>query len=100
MAVPIFGLELARERLAKRHLSRATLTSEAYPPAAAVGAGFLDEVTTPERLLDDALAVARRYATTLVPDAFARTKRRLRGAVIAHIRDTLADDMRRFASGE
>jgi len=99
MVLPAFAVALSADRLSKRHLSRAAVTSEAYTPEGAVDAGILDEVTSAERLLDDALAVATRY-TTLNRAALAGTKRRLRGATIQHIRDGLRADMELAASGE
>jgi len=93
MTVPIFGIELARERLSKRHLTRAVATSEIYAPAAAVDAGFFDTITAPARVVDEAYATAQRL-TALVPGAFARTRTRLRDATIRHVRSTLAADMR------
>jgi len=99
MTLPVFGVELARDRLSKRHLARATLTSEMYAPAAAVDAGFLDRVTGADVLFSESFAEADRLGA-LDSAAFARTKRRLRTATIALVRDTLASDMRNFAVGE
>lgn len=99
MVVPAFAIELSRDRLSKRHLSRATVTSEAYTPEAAIDAGILDEVTSAERLLDTAHTIATRY-TKLSAGALAGTKRRLRGATIRHIRESLHADMELAASGE
>jgi len=95
MTLPVFGVELARDRLSKRHLARATLTSEMYAPAAAVDAGFLDRVTGADVLFSESFAEADRLGA-LDSAAFARTKRRLRTATIALVRDTLASDMRNF----
>jgi len=98
MTVPIFGVELARERLSKRHLTRAVATSEIYAPAAAVDAGFFDTITAPERVVDEAHTTAKRL-TALVPGAFARTRARLRQATISHVRSTLAADMLELTGG-
>jgi enoyl-CoA hydratase len=98
IVVPRFAIELSRDRLSKRHLSRATVTSEAYTPEGAVDAGILDALTSPERLLDDARAVAARYAA-LDTGPIAGTKRRLRGGTIELIRRTLREDMELAASG-
>ena len=99
MTVPAFGVELARDRLSKRHFVRATLGAEIYSPVDAVDAGFLDRVTAPERLLPEAGAEAARFGA-LDRGAYARTKRRLHGASIARIEGSLAEDMRRLAAGE
>ena len=99
MTLPVFGVELARERLSKRHLTRAALTAELYTPSEAVDAGYLDRVVPPESLESASRAEAERL-TTLDANSFAGTKRRLRGAVIDHIRGALAGDMQRLGRGE
>jgi enoyl-CoA hydratase len=95
MALPIFAYELARDRLSKRHLVRATSQAEIYAPEAAVDAGFLDAVCEPAALVDTALGEARRLAALPQP-AFRRTKAGLHRALVASIRATLADDMARI----
>ena len=96
LALPVFAYELARERLSKRHLLRATTQAELYTPDAAVDAGFLDSVCEPAELVPAALAEARRLAA-LPQQAFARTKQALRGEMVASIRTSLAQDMARFS---
>jgi enoyl-CoA hydratase len=96
MSLPIFAYELARERLSKRHLLRAAAQAELYAPDAAVDAGFLDAVCEPAALAETALAEARRLAELPQP-AFGRTKAALRGALVAELRASLADDMARLA---
>ncbi len=98
MALPIFGVEFARERLSKRHLTRATLTSEIYAPDAAADAGFLDRVTSPETLEGEAIEYAERLAA-LDTRALRRTKLSLRSDAVALIRQTLAEDMKRLGGG-
>lgn len=95
MALPIFAVELARERLSKRHLLRATTQAELYSPDTAVDAGFLDSVCAPQELAPAALAEARRLAALPQP-AFGRTKLALRGQMVASLRATLAEDMARL----
>jgi enoyl-CoA hydratase len=99
MTLPVFAVALARDRLSKRHLTRATLASEIYAPAAAVDAGFLDRTTSAGVHVAQALAEAERLGT-LDSAAFASTKRRLRAATITLMRDTLAGDMDAIAAGE
>jgi enoyl-CoA hydratase len=98
MTLPIFGVELARHRLSKRHFQRATIRAELYTPDAAVDAGFLDRVTSPESLLDVAFAEAEILAQLPQP-AFANTKASVRAATLAAIRATLEEDMRRITQG-
>ena len=47
LALPPFGLEIARDRLDPRALSRATITANIYCPNDALAAGFIDEVVAP-----------------------------------------------------
>jgi enoyl-CoA hydratase len=98
MTLPIFAVELARHRLSKRHFQAATTQAELYAPDAAVDAGFLDRVASPESLLDVAFAEAERLAQLPQP-AFANTKASVRAATLATIRDTLEEDMRGMTQG-
>lgn len=98
LALPIFGVELARARLSKRHQTRAVETAELYGPGDAVDAGFLDRVTGPETLLDEALAEAQRLGT-LSAKAFAGTKQRLRAATIERVRQVLERDVENMVRG-
>ena len=92
MTLPVFGVELARERLSKRHLGRAVSQAEIYDPAGAVDAGYLDRVVTADALETECLGVAARLAE-LPRRSFSETKRSLRGGVAQRIRDSLAKDM-------
>jgi enoyl-CoA hydratase len=92
MTLPIFGVELARERLSKRHFERAALHSELYTPQGAQDAGFLDSVVPAEALEATALAEAARLAT-LQAASYAGTKRRAHGATAARIRASLRVDV-------
>lgn len=92
MTLPIFAIELARHRLSKRHLTRATLQAELYAPTAAVDAGFLDRVTPAEDLFETAFAEAA-HLSQLARPAFRNTKAKVRAATIGYIRETLEDDL-------
>ena len=96
LTLPVFGMELARERLSPRHLTRAIGLATVYSPAEAVEAGFLDEVVPAEELEQTALDRARALAGALDPGAFAGTRRNARGAVIDHVLATLDKDLARF----
>ncbi len=98
MTLPVFGVEFARERLSRRHLTRAVASAEIYDPAGAAEAGFLDRVTAPESLEAEALAHAQRLAA-LDPTAFRATKQRLWGEAVARIRRSLAGGGASFAGG-
>jgi enoyl-CoA hydratase len=91
MALPIFAVELARDRLSPRHLTEATL-GRVYDPAGAVAAGFLDRVVPRAAVVEAAVAVATERAA-LRRGAVGRTKTALRGRTIAHVLATLDDDI-------
>jgi enoyl-CoA hydratase len=93
MPVPVLAMELARDRLLPTELARATLLAQIYAPEAAAHAGYLDEVVPAAELLPRAKEEAARLSA-LAPSAFQATKTRLRAKTIAHIRETLQDDMR------
>lgn len=95
LTLPIFAMELARDRLSKRHFSAAVTQARIFDPLTAMDAGYLDVTVQPAALLDTALDIARRLAA--LPDpAFRDTKQRERAATVKLIRDTLADDMTRL----
>jgi len=92
MGLPIFAVELARERLTTSELAPATTQARIYDPAGALAAGYLDRVVPAEDLLTEAIADAQRLGE-LRTGAYARTKEVLREAVIGHILDTLEADI-------
>jgi enoyl-CoA hydratase len=92
LTLPIFGMELARDRLATRWFTAAVTQAQIFDPDGASAAGFLDRVVAPEALLETALGEAQRLAA--LPDpAFGATKRRERRATVEHIRATLDEDI-------
>jgi enoyl-CoA hydratase len=92
MTTPLFLVELARERISKRHFVRAVVQSEIYLPVDAVDAGFLDRVVAEDALFDEALAEALRLAK-LPRAAYVRTRARVRGAALEAIDAQLESDM-------
>lgn len=88
MALPTFGIELARDRLSKRHLTRSAILAEIYSASAAFDAGFLDRVCTDDSLLDETVAEAERIAT-YSGSHMARTRRGFRQPTIDIIRTSL-----------
>ncbi len=50
MVLPRWAVELAHERLSKRHFQDATVGARIYDPCGAADAGFLDTVVAPEAL--------------------------------------------------
>jgi enoyl-CoA hydratase len=97
LTLPVFAVELARDRLSKRHFTAAATQAEIYDPAAAVDAGFLDSTEVPEALAATAFASARRLAD--LGSAFGHTKRNERWRSAKYIEDTLAEDMARISAG-
>jgi enoyl-CoA hydratase len=88
MTLPTFAVELANDRLSRRHLQRAAALAELYAPTDAVDAGFLDRVVAPEALLEEAVAEATRHAA-LDARAHHGTKQNLRAATVDRIRASL-----------
>jgi enoyl-CoA hydratase len=92
MPLPVFGMELARDRLSKRHFSAATTQARIFNPATACDAGYLDQIVPVEQLLATALDEAQRLAALPHP-AFHLTKQRERAATVHRVRETLASDI-------
>lgn len=85
MTVPLFALEVARQRIPVNILSRASLLAEMFAPEDAVTAGFLDMIVPPE----DVVSAAQERAgaiSELDLAAHAETKKRVRGAVADEVR--------------
>jgi enoyl-CoA hydratase len=95
MALPVFGLELARDRLATNHLTAAVTQARIYNPVEAAQVGFLDQTAPAGALFETALGRARELGALPQP-AFRNTKRKERAATVTLIRETLASDSRTF----
>ncbi|WCO65983.1 crotonase/enoyl-CoA hydratase family protein [Iamia majanohamensis] len=91
MPLPVFAVELARDRLSPRHLT-AAVTGRVYDPAGAVEVGYLDRVVPPDQVVEAAMATARERAA-LRRGAVARTKSALRARTIDEVLATLDDDI-------
>jgi enoyl-CoA hydratase len=92
MALPVFAVELARDRLSPAAFSAATIQARIYDPPGAVAAGYLDRTGPAGAVIDQAVAEARRLGE-LRGGAYARTKFVARQAVIDRILATLEDDI-------
>ncbi|HKJ55882.1 MAG TPA: crotonase/enoyl-CoA hydratase family protein [Nitriliruptoraceae bacterium] len=90
--IPEFGIALARANMRADLLDDLLLPGAKVGPARAVEAGFADELAEPDEVLDRARAHAQSLAA-LPSQAYADTKRRLRGATADHVRATLAADI-------
>ncbi|MFN4355042.1 crotonase/enoyl-CoA hydratase family protein [Parvibaculum sp.] len=95
MTMPVFGIELARDRLARNRFSEAVTQARIYGPADAVAVGYLDGTVPAAALMDTAKTRAAALATLQQP-AFANTKRKERQATITLIRSTLKVDSGTF----
>lgn len=91
MALPIFAVELARDRLAPTHLTAAVLGA-VHQPDSAVAAGYLDRLVPRDQVVEAACTAGRERAS-LRRGAVGRTKVALRGHTIDHVRATLAADI-------
>ena len=91
LTLPTFATELARERLSPRHLQRAAVLAEVYDGPGAVEAGFLDLVAPADKVEGVAIEAATRLAE-LNLGAHHATKRRVRKAVLAVLRESLDED--------
>jgi enoyl-CoA hydratase len=92
MALPIFAVELARDRLQPAHFTAATMGARVYDPAGAVEAGYLDAVVAEVDLLPAAVAEAKALGE-LRSGAYARTKSVARSRLIEEILAGLEEDM-------
>ncbi len=98
MPLPIFGVELAKTRLAAPFLERATAHAEVFDPKTAVQVGYLDSLSAAATLIDDAVAQAERLAK-LGGFAFEKTRETLRGTSAQYIRETLEADIAGLSLG-
>ncbi len=96
MPVPSFAVELCRDRIRKRWFTRCLQHAEIVGPADALDAGFLDEVVAPEEVRARAIEVAQRLADTVHPGPFRTTRRNIRGALAAELREGLFADTGSF----
>ena len=96
MPLPIFAVELARDRLTPRCFTAATALATLYSAADAVEAGYLDELVPPDELMDTAVARASALGEYLRLAGFALTRRNARQATIDHILETLDEDLEDF----
>jgi enoyl-CoA hydratase len=88
MTLPDFAVELARDRLSKRYLTRATVEAEIFDPEGALAAGYLDMIVAVEQCERTAIDIARRLGQ-LDAAAYAGTKRALRQPTIDKVMPTL-----------
>jgi enoyl-CoA hydratase len=92
LTVPLFVVELARQRLHPAHFDRALTGARIYEPGEAVTAGFLDAAVPAEEFLREVAAGAEELAS-LDADAHAATKLRARAPAINAIRAAIEEEL-------
>jgi enoyl-CoA hydratase len=96
LVLPRWAIELAQERLSRRHLQQATVGARMYDPRGAVDAGFLDAAVEPDDVLVAATVEAQRWAA-LPRHAYEGQVRANRGERLARLADAIAADRGRLA---
>ncbi len=92
MTLPVFGVELARDRLDPRALTRSALNATLFGPEEAVKIGYLDQVVEGDtEAVYEVADQAARHFLTLDAKAFTGTKKRLRQATVDKIMPTIKD---------
>lgn len=81
LALPVAGIELARDRLVPDALTSAVVLSKLYGPDEAAVVGYLDQAVDTETF-DAQVRTAAQAVLALDPAAFAETKRRMRQPII------------------
>ena len=92
LTVPLYVVELARQRLTPRDFNRSLVTAAMYSPAEAVAAGFLDRVVAAEELREVSLAAAEELAG-LDMAAHAATKLRVRDSALKALREAIDSEL-------
>jgi enoyl-CoA hydratase len=100
MPVPRFAIELARDRLTRRHLNEAVSLAGVFSPEQAVEAGYLDAVVELADVPSAAIDKAKALGATLHPTAFRLTREYLRGQQAERILAGLAADIETFTIAE
>ncbi len=88
MAMPYFGVELARARLANAHLGNALSLARVYDVDGALQVGYLDEAVSVENLLPHVKEIALQLSL-LDMEAYRQTKARVREHLNTALDDAL-----------
>jgi enoyl-CoA hydratase len=81
---PALAFEIVRFAVPPRYVAEFTLSGATYATDAALQRGWTDALAEPDKLLADALVVARELAM-LSPSAFAQTKLQIRQLVVERL---------------
>jgi enoyl-CoA hydratase len=88
MNLPIFAMELAKDRLSPLHQTRAMVQGFIYDPTGAVEAGYLDMAVAPEKVEPTAIGIAAQLAM-LPGGSYAWNKNAMRKATLDRIKASL-----------
>lgn len=88
MQLPIFAMELARDRLSPAHLTRAMIQGFIYNPQGALEAGYFDMLAELDQVEAKAMAVAGQLAQ-LPGTAYAWNKKSIRKETLDRIRSSI-----------
>jgi enoyl-CoA hydratase len=88
LTVPLFAIEIARQRLTPAYFNRAVNLGEMYKPEEAAKAGFVDQVV-PAEAMDNVLAATLQGLSAIDYRAHAATKARVRKHAIDAIRNAI-----------
>ncbi len=88
MQLPIFAMELSRDRLNPTHLTRATVQGFIYDPAGAVEAGYLDMLAEADKVEATAMGIAGQLAMLPAP-SYAWNKGAMRKATLDRIKASI-----------
>jgi enoyl-CoA hydratase len=88
MNLPVFAIELSRDRLSPKHLTRALVQSFIFDPEGALEAGYLDMLVTLDTVESRAILIATQLAS-LPGSTYAANKRALRQATLAKIKASI-----------
>lgn len=89
MALPVFGLELAKARVSPRYLTAAVTQAQIFSADDAVKVGYLDETVAEEQVIARSTAVAAQLAE-LPAKAYAANKLGLRNETVGVIEESLS----------
>jgi enoyl-CoA hydratase len=92
LTLPLFVIELARQRLDPVHFNQAVVSATMYGPQEAVTAGFLDRVVPANELRVASLEAANVLAE-LDPAAHTATKLRARAEAIKAVRSAIETEL-------
>lgn len=91
MPLPHFVVEIARDRLSKRHFAGMNLAT-IYSPSEAIDAGYFDRIVPEGTAIEAAIARATELAATLDPGAFRACRTIIRGETAKRLEAFKATD--------